>query len=138
MRAGRCRCRCAFMLTLPALLVTAANGRFKHVVHRVPNPPAGLGAPGNSDRISLMAYVAPDWDAPLFPPLPGCLEEGEAPKYEPTWVAEATLWERGKGTGLFDEKKQDRMRIAQGLYTEDGRQSGEIGDPTDFNAVGKL
>ena len=85
-----------------------------------------------------MAYVAPDWDVPLFPPLPGTLKEGEVPKYEPTWVAEATFWERGKGTGIFDEQKQNRMRLAQGLYTEDGRQSGEIGDPTDFNAVGKL
>ena len=118
--------------------VDAANGRFKHVVHRVPNPPAGLAATGNSDRISLMAYVAPDWDTPLFPPLPGCVKDGEAPKYEPTWVAEATLWERGKGTGLFDEGKQERMRLAQGLYTETGTQSGDVGDPTDYNAVPKL
>ena len=111
----------------------AANGQFKHVVHRVPNPPAGLGTPVNTDRISLMAYVSPDWDVPLYPPLPGC---GEAQhKYEPTWVAEATFWERGRGSGLFDEEKQDRMRRAQGLYTADGQQSGDVGSPTDVNAI---
>jgi hypothetical protein len=42
-----------------------------------------------------MAYVAPDWDVPLAAPLPGLLGDCEAYKYEPTWVGEATLWERG-------------------------------------------
>lgn len=108
-----------------------------------------------------MAYVAPDWDVWLSPPLPGCADDNEEVKYEPTWVAEATLWERvathaipttilprmalrdclciqGHGLGIFDEEKQDRMRRAQGLYTVDGQQSGEIGDVTDVNALGKL
>ena len=98
----------------------------------------GLDSPGNADRVSLMAYVAPDHDLWLSPPLPGCVDEDEQVKYEPTWVAEATLWERGKGLGVFDEEKQDRMRRAQGLYTAEGKQSGEVGDVTDVNALGKL
>ena len=88
-----------------------------------------------------MAYVAPDYDTPITQPLPGCLEEGEQPKYEPTWVGEMINWEGGKGLGIYDEEKQDRMRRAQGLYTAEGQQVGadeEAGTsaPTDVQAVG--
>ena len=83
-----------------------------------------------------MAYVAPDYDTPITQPLPGCLEEGEQPKYEPTWVGEMINWEGGKGLGIYDEEKQDRMRRAQGLYTAEGQQVGAdeeagTGAPTD-------
>ena len=87
-----------------------------------------------------MAYVAPDYNTRIDRPLPGCLQAGEAPLYEPTWVGEMMNWEAGRGLGLYDEDKQDRMRRAQGLYAADGKQVGadELAGtvlPTDVNMV---
>lgn len=130
-------CRGQYCVNIGEIMTRWTNRVFKHVVHRVTNPTT---AAGNTDRISLMAYVAPDYDTRIDCPLPGCLAEGEAQLYEPTWVGEMMNWEAGRGLGLYDEALQDRMRRAQGLYTVDGKQVGAdeqagTGLPTDVTAV---
>jgi isopenicillin N synthase-like dioxygenase len=126
-----------YCVNIGEIMTRWTNRVFKHVVHRVTNPTT---VAGNTDRISLMAYVAPDYDTRIDCPLPGCLPAGEVQLYEPTWVGEMMNWEAGRGLGLYDEVKQDRMRRAQGLYAADGKQVGadELAGtvlPTDVNMV---
>ncbi len=126
-----------YCVNIGEIMTRWTNRVFKHVVHRVTNPTT---VAGNTDRISLMAYVAPDYDTRIDCPLPGCLAEGEAQLYEPTWVGEMMNWEAGRGLGIYNEAMQDRMRRAQGLYTVDGKQVGAnelVGTrlPTDVTLV---
>lgn len=115
-----------FVLNVGEQMGRWTNGRFRHVVHRVPNP----SVPSDRGRISVMAYVLPDYDTPVEC-LPCCLGD-EPPKYEATWVGEMMNW--GSRLPIYDTAKQERMRLAQGLYTEEGEQTS-LGTPTDVNSV---
>jgi hypothetical protein len=89
---------------------------------------------------ALCTDVAPDYPTRIDRPLPGCLAEEETQLYEATWVGEMMNWEAGRGLGIYNEEKQDRMRRAQGLYTVDGKQVGAdeeagTGLPTDVSIV---
>ncbi len=66
-----------------------------------------------------MAYVKPDYDQELAP-LPAFCHRGQPMLYERTTVGEAFEYYAGKGLGLYDEAKQDRMRQGQGLYNSIG------------------
>ena len=86
-----------------------------------------------------MAFIAPDYTLPIEGPVPSpFLPEGPW-KYEKTSVGEMQYWELGPLLGgIFDVEKQERMRMAQGLYTSDGKQSGDVGKPTDYTIAMKM
>eukprot|EP00439_Symbiodinium_sp_Y106_P022874 s255_g2.t2 len=104
-----------------------SNGRMKHVVHRVPNPSPGRDRLG---RISLMAFVLPDYDAVVE--CIHCPKDGSQPLYEKTWVGEMMNW--GSKLPIYNQTKMELMRKAQGLYTNLGAQT-KLGDPTDVKAL---
>lgn len=74
---------------------------------------------GGQGRVSIMAYVKPDYDQELVP-LPAFSRRGQPMLYEKTTVGEAFEYYAGRGLGLYDEAKQDRMRQGQGLYNTAG------------------
>mmetsp|Transcript_50726 Transcript_50726/g.94796 ORF Transcript_50726/g.94796 Transcript_50726/m.94796 type:complete len:792 (-) Transcript_50726:111-2486(-) len=117
-----------FVVNVGEMMSRWSNGRMKHVVHRVPNPRRssedGLG------RISLMAFVLPDYDAVVE--CIHCEKEGLEAMYEKTWVGEMMNW--GSKLSIYNKTKQDFMRRAQGLYTYEGAQT-KLGDPTDVKAL---
>ncbi len=62
------------------LMARWTNDRWVSTLHRVVIPSAG--EPGAGRRQSLVYFHTPDWDAEIAC-LPGCLEEGEAPRHAP-------------------------------------------------------
>ena len=77
-----------------------------------------------------MAYVLPDYDVAVECAV--CEREGIAPLYEPSWIGEMFNW--GSELPIYNKTKQERLRRAQGLYTQSGEQT-ELGAPTDVNAI---
>jgi hypothetical protein len=75
-------------------------------------------------------YVLPDYDTPVE--CVTCAQDGERPLYEPSWVGEMFNW--GSNLPIYNKTRQEQLRIAQGLYTQDGEQT-TLGDPTDVNAL---
>ncbi|CAL1159166.1 unnamed protein product [Cladocopium goreaui] len=102
----------------------------KHVVHRVPNPKPGHRDPG---RISLMAFVVPDYDTVVE--CLHCKEDGSVPLYEKTWVGEMMNW--GSKLPIYNQTKMEMMRMAQGLYTKKGHQT-KLGEPTDVKSIEQM
>ena len=72
--------------------------------------------------MSLMAYVLPDYDVAVECAV--CEREGIAPLYEPSWIGEMFNW--GSELPIYNKTKQERLRRAQGLYTQSGEQT-ELG-----------
>ncbi|CAK9029838.1 unnamed protein product [Durusdinium trenchii] len=118
-----------FIINVGEIMSRWSNGRLKHVVHRVPNP-----KPGHPDlgRISLMAFVVPDYDAVVE--CIHCKEDGSTPIYEKTWVGEMMNW--GSRLPIYNQTKMEMMRMAQGLYSTKGDQV-KLGDPTDVKSLEK-
>ena len=107
-----------FVLNVGEMLARWTNERFRHVVHRVPNPKNATDA--TLSRMSLLAFVIPDY-VTAVEPLPTCVEPGAAPLYEATWVGELYNW--GSTLDIYDKEKQELMRQAQGLYNKKGGQT---------------
>jgi len=116
-----------FVVNVGEMMSRWSNGRMKHVVHRVPNPSPGRDRLG---RISLMAFVLPDYDAVVE--CIHCPKDGSQPLYEKTWVGEMMNW--GSKLPIYNQTKMELMRKAQGLYTNLGAQT-KLGDPTDVKAL---
>jgi len=120
----------SFIINVGEVMSRWSNGRLKHVVHRVPNPKPGHRDPG---RISLMAFVVPDYDTVVE--CLHCKEDGSAPLYEKTWVGEMMNW--GSKLPIYNQTKMEMMRLAQGLYTVKGQQT-KLGEPTDVKSIEKM
>ncbi|CAE7037072.1 hxnY [Symbiodinium natans] len=116
-----------FVVNVGEMMSRWSNGRMKHVVHRVPNPVPGREPHG---RISLMAFVLPDYDAVVE--CIHCSKDGSEPLYEKTWVGEMMNW--GSKLPIYNQTKMEAMRRAQGLYTNLGAQT-KLGEPTDVKAM---
>lgn len=58
------------------------NGRYKATLHRVMNNVTTMNE--GQERYSIPLFFEPNFDA-LIETLPTCLEEGEKPKFEPTF-----------------------------------------------------
>jgi len=121
----------SFVINVGDMMARWTNGVFKHVVHRVPNQTPEVAARTQQGRISVMCYVIPDYSTQLTA-FPSCVPDQEKPKYEDTWVGECQNW--GSALPIYDLKKQERMRAAQGLYLTSGQQTtlmeGQL--PTDM------
>ncbi|CAJ1461618.1 unnamed protein product, partial [Effrenium voratum] len=116
-----------FVVNCGEMMSRWSNGRLKHVVHRVQNPVPGHA---DADRISLMAYVLPDYDAVVE--CEHCKRDGSKPLYDKTWVGEMMNW--ASKLPIYNKTKQDLMRMAQGLYTRSGSQT-KLGEPTDVKSL---
>lgn len=120
----------SFIINVGEVMSRWSNGRLKHVVHRVPNPKPGHRDPG---RISLMAFVVPDYDTVVE--CLHCKEDGSVPLYEKTWVGEMMNW--GSKLPIYNQTKMEMMRMAQGLYTKKGHQT-KLGEPTDVKSIEQM
>ncbi|CAE7400980.1 GA2OX8 [Symbiodinium pilosum] len=87
-----------FVVNVGEMMSRWSNGRMKHVVHRVPNPVPGRDQVG---RISLMAFILPDYDATVE--CIHCHEDGSEPLYEKTWVGEMMNW--GSKLPIYNQTK---------------------------------
>ena len=66
----------SFIVNLGDMLARWTNDRYRATVHRVQSP-------RTADRFSVPTFVNPSYDT-VVECLPGCLGEGEQPKYPPT------------------------------------------------------
>ncbi|WP_420446591.1 isopenicillin N synthase family dioxygenase [Candidatus Poriferisodalis sp.] len=66
----------SFIINLGDMLARWTNDRYRATVHRVQSP-------RTADRYSVPTFVNPSYDT-VVECLPGCLGEGEQPKYPPT------------------------------------------------------
>jgi isopenicillin N synthase-like dioxygenase len=67
-----------FICNLGDLLARWTNNRWVSTVHRVVNPPAGIGAAAR--RTSLVYFTIPNYDA-VIECLPSCVRPGEPPAF---------------------------------------------------------
>ena len=75
----------SFVVNIGDLLMVWTNDRWLSNLHRVVNPPAGLGA--GTRRQSLAFFVQPNYDARIEC-IPTCLAPGETPRHAPV-----TAWQ---------------------------------------------
>lgn len=69
-----------FIINIGDLMARWTNDQWVSTLHRVVNPPADAGE--GSRRQSLVFFHNPNYDAEIRC-LPGCVKEGETPKYPP-------------------------------------------------------
>eukprot|EP00746_Dinoflagellata_sp_MGD_P030658 gnl/MRDRNA2_/MRDRNA2_172798_c0_seq1.p1 gnl/MRDRNA2_/MRDRNA2_172798_c0~~gnl/MRDRNA2_/MRDRNA2_172798_c0_seq1.p1 ORF type:complete len:446 (-),score=65.54 gnl/MRDRNA2_/MRDRNA2_172798_c0_seq1:192-1529(-) len=110
------------LVNLGELMARYSNGRFKHVVHQVPNQKKG-------SRLTFMAYVRPNYNQIVEP-----LSESHAPQYQALPVGLVSSYDDPRASGLYDRCAQEKLRLAQGMYSSKGEQ-GAVRFPSHTHAV---
>mmetsp|Transcript_44553 Transcript_44553/g.83619 ORF Transcript_44553/g.83619 Transcript_44553/m.83619 type:complete len:449 (-) Transcript_44553:51-1397(-) len=112
------------LVNLGELMARYSNGRFKHVVHQVPN------RKHSGSRLTFMAYVRPNYDQIVEP----ITAPGEAALYSALPAGLVSTYDNEKASGLYDKCAREKLRLAQGMYSSHGQQ-GAVRFPSHTLAV---
>jgi len=99
------------LVNLGELMARYSNGRYKHVIHQVPNSDHG-------SRVTFMAYVRPNVDE-IVEPIRGPEED---PRYSALPVGLVSSYDNPKAATLYEHCAREKLRLAQGMYGSAGEQ----------------
>jgi isopenicillin N synthase-like dioxygenase len=111
------------LVNLGELMARYSNGRFKHVVHQVPNQKEG------QSRLTFMAYVRPNYDQIVEP-----IHVVDEPQYTAVPVGLVATYDNPNASDLYDQCAREKLRLAQGMYDAHGSQ-GAVRFPSHTHAV---